>query len=666
MVADPKIIPLRYGALPTEWASWCAEHGLTEDLLPVVSKPGAVIAPNSKLKDLGKVPSRYNRDGLVVGIGDWPQYRATDADIKRWSAQPDLGVCIQTRRLRALDIDVPDPITVTRILEIISESMPVAARRGRADSAKCLLPVWVEGDLSKRRLTLPDGSVVEFLAGGQQFIASGTHPKGARYEWPGGQPESFPGLELEEFEALWLRLRDELKAEDSRSRDTKPRLEQYTEAVGSDPVAQALFDQGRVLDTGRDGQLFVTCPNEAEHSTESGPTSTAYYPAHTGGYERGHWVCLHAHCAGRPDSFFTDLLLPIEFEDLTQEEGVDAPPAVPASRSDRFSPVPLPTFLAAGDATGWLIKHVMPDSGLVFIYGSSGAGKSFFTIDMSAHIGAGRWWQGHRVKQGRVVYLAAEGQGGIRRRLAAWCQRNGVDPASMLFDVIPVRPNFLQREDVLAVAQAIGRAALVIVDTLMAVSPGGDENSSQDMGRVLANLDLLGRKTGACIAPVSHAGKDPTRGQRGWSGLKGAADTEIEVSRPEGGDVRMARLAKVRDGNLEGHTWGFKLEDEVLGVDADGDEITSGVVAFTTPPATASKARKLGANQQIVMSTMADLVQLGEGVREADLLDAVVDQMSHSKGSKDNRMDNAKRALNGLVASQRLTLSRGIVRVSEN
>lgn len=657
MVADPKIIPLRYGALPTEWASWCAEHGLTEDLLPVVSNPGAKIAAYSTIKLIGKTPSRYNRDGLIVGIEDWPKHRATEADIKRWSAQADYGVCIQTRRLRALDIDVADPVTVARILEIIGESMPVTARRGRADSAKCLLPVWVEGDLSKRRLTLPDGSVIEFLAGGQQFIASGTHPKGARYEWAGGQPESFPSLELEEFEALWLRLRDELKAEDSRSRDTKPRLEQYTEAVGSDPVAQALFDQGRVLDTGRDGQLFVTCPNEGEHSTESGPTSTAYYPAHTGGYERGHWVCLHAHCAGRPDAFFTDLLLPIQFDDLTLEvEAAQEGPPAP----ERFTPVPLDVFLSRVDTEAWLIKHVLPATGLVTLFGESGAGKSFAVIDLAGHVALGRRWQGHKVTQARVVYLAAEGAGGIGRRFRAWCEYHGVDPATVPLSVITARPNFLKREDVKAVARAIGKAGVVVIDTAMAVTPGADENAGKEMGAFVAFAAMLAAEVGGVVVLVHHSGKDISRGQRGWSGLKGAVDTELEVTRE--GDSRALRLSKVRDGPLEGARWHFKLQEVVLGYDAEEDKITSAVPLYTEPPAKKSKGPKLSDLQKLVLTAITDRIKLGGSVTTDEVVEEATPKWPKPKG-RDTRDYSIRRVVMALAGKDLILLHNDIVRL---
>lgn len=68
---------------------------------------------------------------------------------------------------------------------------------------------------------------------------------------------------------------------------------------GSDPVAQALDARGLVLRENPGGGLFITCPWEGEHTTPSTPTSTVYYPPHTGGYAGAAFKCQHSHCQDR-------------------------------------------------------------------------------------------------------------------------------------------------------------------------------------------------------------------------------------------------------------------------------------------------------------------------------------------------------------------------------
>jgi hypothetical protein len=72
---------------------------------------------------------------------------------------------------------------------------------------------------------------------------------------------------------------------------------------------------------------------------------------------------------------------------------------------------------------------------------------------------------------------------------------------------------------------------------------------------------------------VHHAGKDASKGSRGWSGIKAAADAQIEVLRHEDGQ-REIHLEKMKDGE-DGVRFGFKLETVEIGTDEDGDRITS-------------------------------------------------------------------------------------------
>ena len=61
---------------------------------------------------------------------------------------------------------------------------------------------------------------------------------------------------------------------------------------------------------------------------------------------------------------------------------------------------------------------------------TSGAGKSFMALDMAGAIARGLPWRGKKTKQGRVVYIAAEGAGGtLRGRARCECTpvQNGAE-----------------------------------------------------------------------------------------------------------------------------------------------------------------------------------------------------------------------------------------------
>lgn len=206
-----------FGAAQEEWTHFSDVLGLTEDLLPVVSNPNLPTSPHSKIgPNRGKVPSEARASG-VGGMDGWTGHRATADDVARWARNADLGICIQTRDLRAIDIDIADPVVSAGVVEGIEMILGPLPKRMRANSGKCLLIFRLPGSLLKRDFHTVGGKI-EFLANGQQFVAVGTHPSGARYEWEGGLPraDAVPTLTLDELEMVWSALHGAYAAPDEK------------------------------------------------------------------------------------------------------------------------------------------------------------------------------------------------------------------------------------------------------------------------------------------------------------------------------------------------------------------------------------------------------------------------------------------------------------------
>lgn len=315
----------------------------------------------------------------------------------------------------------------------------------------------------------------------------------------------------------------------------------------------------------------------------------------------------------------------------------------------RFRVVPAGEF-AQGQPPGWIIKGVIPRAELVVLFGESGAGKSFVALDMAAAIVRGIDWRGHRTKPGRVVYIAAEGGGGFRNRLRAYEHFHKVSLGGLPLGIIHATPNFLQKADALDVAKAIvaaGSADVVIVDTFAQVIPGANENAAEDIGKALVHCRGIHRATGAVVILVHHAGKDPTRGARGWSGLRAAADAELEVLRLPAG--RLLRVSKQKDGD-DGIEWGFDLEPVPIGMDEDGDVVQSCVV-LPAEVAMIGKVgqgrRPLGKWERLVQEVIGEIA-LGQnsGIEVAHVLAEVVRRAPAVEvGKRDTRKQLARRAL---------------------
>lgn len=653
-------MPVSYGATPEDWTTLA--RVLAEDLLPVVSNPHAAISPRSSLKTLGKVPSLYNGSRQGSGIPDWTNRRSGPKGIARWMAEPDYGICIQTRHVRALDIDIDDPATAQEVTDLILGVHPELhfAKRSRTGSGKCLFAFRLEGDFYKRAFPT-EGGLVEFLATGQQFVAVGTHPSGSRYEWPEGLPEEFPTLTAAEFEALWALLVGVFARGDVLAATPSVRVEKLDDAVQADPIAAHLAKDGWVLSTSRDGGLNIRCPWEGEHTSPHVDTATRYFPAHTGGYEQGHFKCLHAHCASRTDSEFQDAIGARVnlFDDLTGETG-DTGGATPQTPSQathgRFDAVQAADF-AAASAPAWIIKDVVPDAQLVVLFGAPGSGKSFMAIDLAMSIARGEPWRGHRVAQGSVAYIAAEGTGGLRRRLAAYGTGHDVDLRSTPLHVIPAAPNLMEEKDAVEIAHVVQRlgARVLFVDTVAQVTSGGDENSSKDMGKMLKNCREIHRVTGCVVVLIHHSGKDSSKGARGWSGLLGAADAELEVCAAD--NAREMTITKQKDGG-EMSTFPFTLQSVELGRDEDGEPITSCIVAHHNSRV-AVRSRKVSPVGRQVLEYLTGLPDAVDGVAPNDIATALEPSIPTMDGVKDNRRNEVLAVIKVLQGSGHLICDNG-------
>lgn len=297
-----------WGASGEEWTHFAKRLDLTADLLPVVSNPKAVISGKSKMAAVGKTPSTYNRDHEVVGIPQWTSHRATERDVARWSRESDLGICVQTRVARAIDIDIGDAEVAQRVRDAVELHLDLALpTRVRPDTGKCLLMLRMPGEFGKRVIRTAHGAI-EFLATGQQFIAVGTHPSGAAYRWEGGLPAEVPEVTPAAFEALWASLQALFGIEPSvtgRGLSQRPLVARNADDI-QDPVVSFLDATGWVRGWQRDGRVDVRCPWEGEHTTETGESATTWFPAGVGGFDQGHFRCLHAHCEHRSDQEFLE------------------------------------------------------------------------------------------------------------------------------------------------------------------------------------------------------------------------------------------------------------------------------------------------------------------------------------------------------------------------
>lgn len=269
--------------------------------------------------------------------------------------------------------------------------------------------------------------------------------------------------------------------------------------------------------------------------------------------------------------------------------------------------------LCNGPPMRWLVRGVLPVDGLAALYGASGSGKSFLILDMGCAIAGGDVeWFGRRVTQAPVTYVCLEGEAGLGKRVQAWCLHHGKPKTPDALRFVK-EPFDLLSDDVGDLAKAVlaggGAGGMVILDTLNRAAPGADENSSVDMGNLIAAAKELQSLIGGLVLLVHHTGKDTTKGLRGHSSLYAALDAAIEVTAT---DTRKAwSVAKSKD-DVTGDAHPFKLHIVPVGCDDEGDEITSCVIEpDESTQAIQKKMPTLGSNQGIAHKA------LGKPLRES-------------------------------------------------
>jgi hypothetical protein len=265
-------------------------------------------------------------------------------------------------------------------------------------------------------------------------------------------------------------------------------------------------------------------------------------------------------------------------------------------------------------APNYLVKGIIPRTGLVVVWGPPKCGKSFWIFDLVMHVALGWKYRGRRVQQGTVVYFALEGGGGFAARVEAWRYRHLADhDGTVPFNLIDVPIDLVADRDALIAAireQVAEPPAAVIVDTLNRALLG-DENKSDDMAKFIRAADAIRVAFGCVVIIIHHCGVAKNR-PRGHTSLAGADDAQIAVERNDDG-VIAAKVEHMKDAEA-GAVLASKLERVELGEDDDGDPLSSCVIVPTEIVAK-DKPKKLPTGQQCGLNALKKVIADGMTVQ---------------------------------------------------
>jgi len=228
----------------------------------------------------------------------------------------------------------------------------------------------------------------------------------------------------------------------------------------------------------------------------------------------------------------------------------------------------------------WLVKSIIPKRSFGVIFGKSGSRKSFLAIDISCAIATGSLWHNHRTQAGAVVYVAAEGQTGMAKRVRAWeiATSEQVEHLYTLGQGIVISDPSARNTLINAIHDLEDtngiKVRLIVLDTL-ARNFEGDENNSDSMGKFIRGCDLVKEATNASVLCVHHSGKDASKGGRGSSALNAACDFEFQVTHDSKTGLTTLSNTKQKDAE-EAPDLVFDFQSIDLGIVCEeGEPITS-------------------------------------------------------------------------------------------
>ena len=294
------------------------------------------------------------------------------------------------------------------------------------------------------------------------------------------------------------------------------------------------------------GTLNIECPFVSKHTQDSSETATQYFPANTGGYDRGNFKCMHAHCEGRSRA---DFLAAVGFE----EAGCTPAPPISFFSYD-------PDVLRAQE---YVIDGFMP-IGLTTIAGGPGVGKTTLLVPLAAAV-AHLYKSSISVELRRKVVYIAEAPEQVARVLYGLRQHAPEPrPAAEFLDwfrIVPARRlassmiGALIAEIVPAFTveyRGYPVAPLIVLDTSNATIDLENENDNAEVGRAISAIkESMGNSavwlishTPKALKPDSGPAELTARGASAFAGDSNA--TAFIFEEPQFPGDRFLATRKVR------------------------------------------------------------------------------------------------------------------------
>ena len=263
----------------------------------------------------------------------------------------------------------------------------------------------------------------------------------------------------------------------------------------------------------------------------------------------------------------------------------------------------------------YLLQGLFAAEELIVLWGAPKSGKSFLALRLAYGLALGLGMWGRKAPRPlRVLYVAAEGAGGMGARLRALREALGDDEGRFAIIAQPAQIG-PPGEDAETLREAVKAHAadLVIIDTLARTFGDGNEDAAQDMGGFVAECDAIRHETGAAVVVVHHGAKaEDAKTPRGSGALMGAADLILQVKKGGEGAPSVAIVQAAKD-DEDGAELPFRLEVVTVGEREDGTPLETCLAVEAEPGRAGGGGAKLPPAARKAVDCLQDMIAEGRG-----------------------------------------------------
>lgn len=193
----------------------------------------------------------------------------------------------------------------------------------------------------------------------------------------------------------------------------------------------------------------------------------------------------------------------------------------------------------------YLVKPLIPESGISLMYAERGAGKTFVSLSIACAAASGFDFLNFHVQNPcKVLYVDGEMDSReIKDRLQKLERGFAMENKIINRDNLRLflcgmqgdteMPNLATTEGQAAFEREIGDAQIIIIDNISCLYKGGGKENESDTWTQYNSWSVSQRNKGRSVLWVHHTGKDKNRGARGSSAIESVLNYSLALTVPD-------------------------------------------------------------------------------------------------------------------------------------